>query len=385
MITRVVHIVPDLVPYGLENMLAHLVCSMNRTRFQPTVISLYGPADGGLEPTLTAAGVKVFHLHKRRGFDGRMYHRLFRTFRQIRPHIVHSHNYVLRYSLPSALLAGVPAMAHTIHNVAHKEVDSVGRCIQRIAFRGLVHPVAIAQEVVTTYRQVYGSRKLTLIPNGIPVEVFSRAASNRESWREREGFSQSDLLYVCVARFFRQKNHVTLIEAFANGPARDRRSKLILAGDGDLRAHIEAQAQSLGIESQVRFLGRRSDIPDLLAAGDVFVLASLWEGNPLSVMEAMAAGRPVIATSVGGVPELLDHAVHGFLVPPGDAHALSKAMLYLMQNPGERLRMGRAAAIRAREKFDHRQMVKAYEALYETLLSKVTDHPYLREKAEIAV
>jgi sugar transferase (PEP-CTERM/EpsH1 system associated) len=376
--TRVVHIVPELVPYGLENMLAHLVCSTDRTRFEPVVISLFGPAEGGLESVLQASGVQVFHLHKHRGFDPRMYVRLFRILKQIRPHIVHSHNYVLRYTLPSALLAGVPAMTHTIHNVAHKEVDRVGQCIQWIAFRGLVHPVAIAQEVVTTYRQVYGPRTLTLIPYGIPVEVFSRAACHRESWREREGFHESDLLYVCVARFFHQKNHSTLIEAFANGPARDPRCKLILAGDGGLQAAVEAQAQSLGIRSQVRFLGRRDDIPDVLAAADVFVLASLWEGSPLSVMEAMAAGRPVIATTVGGVPELLDDGVHGFLVSPGDARALSEAMLHLMRNPGERVRMGSAAAIRARERFDHRQMVKAYEALYQSLLSNARSSTFAR-------
>ena len=385
MIFRVMHVVPNLVPYGLQNMLAHLVCSIDRKRFEPVVVSLFGATAGGLESTLAAARVRVVHLDKHGGFDAKMYTRLFQIFRQIHPHLVHSHNYVLRYTLPAALLARVPAMTHTIHNVAHKEVDRVGRSIQRVAFRRLVHPVAIAEEVVTTYRQVYGARALTLIPNGIPVETFSRAAPDRESWREREGFRQSDVLYVCVARFFHQKDHATLLKAFAQGPATDSRAKLILAGDGGLQSEVEEQAHGLGIRSRVHFLGRRDDIAGLLAAADVFVLASRWEGNPLAVMEAMAAGLPVVATAVGGVPELLEDAVHGFLVHPGDAPAMSRALLYLMHNPGERARMGQAAAIRARDRFDHRQMVKAYEALYEKLLSKVAGHPHWGEKAEIAI
>lgn len=380
---RVVHVLPDLVPYGLENMLSHLVCSLDRTRYEPAVISLFGPAENGLENTLRNAGVNVFHLHKRRGFDPRMFVRLYKLFRKMQPDIVHSHNYVLRYTLPAAILARVPVMAHTIHNVAKQEVDRLGRWLQWLAFRGPVHPVAIAQEVALTSRQVYGSVDLTIIPNGIPVEAFQREVSTRARWRKREGFLETDLLYVCVARFFRQKNHSTLIQAFANGPARNPHCKLLLAGDGELRGDIEVQAQRLGVHSQIRFLGRRDDVAEILNAADVFVLASLWEGNPLSVMEAMASELPVIATSVGAVPELVENGVHGLLVPPGDSPALAGAMLHLMSNEAERRRMGRAAALRARERFDYRLMVQAYEALYERLLLKA-NNPGLR-KAEVAV
>ncbi|MDQ2949413.1 MAG: glycosyltransferase [Acidobacteriota bacterium] len=381
-ILRVVHVVPDLVPYGLENMLSHLVCSLDRTRFEPAVISLYGPREEGLENTLRNAGVRVFHLDKRRGLDPRMFGRLYKLFRALQPEIVHSHNYVLRYTLPAAMLARVPVMAHTIHNMAQEEVDRLGRWLQWLAFRGPVHPVAIGQELATSFRQVYGSAELTIIPNGIPVEAFTRETSTRACWRKREGFTETDVLYVCVARFFRQKNHATLIHAFANGPARNPHCKLLLAGDGDLRKDIELQGRRLGIDSQIRFLGRRSDVAEILSAADVFVLASLWEGNPLSVMEAMASGLPVIATTVGAVPELVENGVHGWLVPPGDSPALTEAMLRMI-DPEKRRRMGGAAALRAKEKFDYRLMVQAYEALYERLILR-TNNPGL-PKAELAV
>jgi glycosyltransferase involved in cell wall biosynthesis len=134
------------------------------------------------------------------------------------------------------------------------------------------------------------------------VAHYAGAAANRDRWRAQNGFSAADLLFVCVARLYVQKNHKTLVEAFASGLATVAGAKLLLAGDGHLRNEVEAQVQALGLANRVHFLGRRDDIPELLAACDIFSLASLWEGNPLSVMEAMAAGLPCVVTAVGGVP-----------------------------------------------------------------------------------
>jgi glycosyltransferase involved in cell wall biosynthesis len=128
-------------------------------------------------------------------------------------------------------------------------------------------------------------------------------------------------------------------------------------------------AARLNIGDRVFFLGRREDVPALLGAADVFALASLWEGNPLSLMEAMAAGLPVIATTVGGVPELVQHGWHGLLCPPGDIQTLTSALLEIAQDAAARRKMGFAARQRAHERFDQRAMIRAYEDLYEKLLS----------------
>ncbi|HEY3839155.1 MAG TPA: glycosyltransferase [Bryobacteraceae bacterium] len=366
---RVLHVLPDLVPYGAERVVATLASQGDRDRFQVSIASLYAESPGSLAAPLREQGIRVFHLNKRRGFDPRMFHRIYGVMCQYRPHVVHTHNYVLRYVLPPALLHNPPLMVHTIHNVAHLEVDRLGMFLQRRSFGRRVHPVVIAEEGAASFERVYDTARPPLIRNGIAVARYSRASLNRNQWRIQNGYSVTDLLFICVARLYVQKNHKTLVEAFASGPAKLPGARLLLAGDGHLRQEVEAQVKALGLGDRVHFLGRRDDVPELLAACDIFALASLWEGNPLSVMEAMAAGLPCVVTAVGGVPELVLNQVQGLVVPPGDAAALSAAMLRLAGNPAMRKAMGIAAAKRAQNEFDDRNMVEAYESLYDQLLS----------------
>jgi glycosyltransferase involved in cell wall biosynthesis len=159
-----------------------------------------------------------------------------------------------------------------------------------------------------------------------------------------------------------------LLKAFAQGPASNPNAHLVLVGEGDLREKLEEQAKNLGLARQVHFLGVRADIPDVLGAMDVFVLSSDWEGNPLSVMEAMASGLPVVSTAAGGVPNLFENGKEGFIVPPGDVAGLTMSMAFLLRAREARHSLGMAAARRARENFDVSTMVQAYEEMYENLV-----------------
>jgi glycosyltransferase involved in cell wall biosynthesis len=365
---RVLQILPDLVPYGLERVVGSLALLADRSRFEVSVCSLYADQPGSLTADLRAAGVHVEFLDKRRGFDPRMFYRLSALFGRLRPDVVHTHNYVLRYVLPAAWGRRIPVIVHTIHNVADREVDRAGVWLQQRAFRKRVQPVVIAAEAAASFERVYNTPAPPLIMNGIPVARYARDQKRRDAWRAREGFSAADLLSVCVARFYPQKNHRTLIDAFAQGPARLPNSRLLLAGDGDGRPAVEQQVRELGLADRVHFLGRREDVADLLAASDIFALASLWEGNPLSVMEAMAAGLAPVVTAVGGVPELVRSGFQGLVVPPGDAGALADAWLRLATNSEERAEMARSAAAHALETFDEAHMVETYEKLYDRLL-----------------
>jgi glycosyltransferase involved in cell wall biosynthesis len=367
---RILHIIPDLVPYGAERVVGTLASQGARNGRQMAVASLYEEYPGSLSPELRTAGVEIFHLNKRRGFDPRMFHRLFGVFHEFRPDVIHTHNYVLRYVVPPALLHNPPLVVHTIHNVADHEVDRVGVWLQRKAFGNFVQPVVIAEEGAASYSRVYGDfGQPPLIRNGIDVARYATARTRRNEWRRRNHFAAGDLLFVCIARFFAQKNHKTLIEAFAAGPAKLPNAKLLLAGDGHLRDQVEAQVRAAGIKDRVHFLGRREDVPEILGASDVFALASLWEGNPLSVMEAMAAGLPCVVTAVGGVPELVADSQQGLVLRPGDAALFSAALQRLANDPAIRQAMGTAAALRAQTEFDDRQMVEAYESLYDELLA----------------
>jgi glycosyltransferase involved in cell wall biosynthesis len=255
-------------------------------------------------------------------------------------------------------------MVHTVHNIAEREIEPRARWLQRLVYRQGVIPVAVAREVAASLERMYGIGSCRVVWNCIPIDLYASPQTTRAAWRAKLGFPEEDILFVCVARFAPQKNHALLINAFAKGPASDPRAHLVLAGEGVLRAELQVRVNQLGLTSRVHFLGLRTDIPDVLGASDVFVLSSAYEGNPLSVIEAMAAGLPVVSTSVGGVPELLENGKEGFIVQPGNAEQLSDAMMTLLKDGHLRGAMGAAAATRAKEKFDVSAMIRAYEELY---------------------
>jgi glycosyltransferase involved in cell wall biosynthesis len=364
---RVVHIVPMLSPGGAERVAVHIVRGLNRQRYEPAVISFTGRLGCDLDHLLEEAGVEVRYLGKRPGFDYRVYSRLHRALRDVRPDIVHTHLHVLRYALPSMLFLQHALLLHTVHNLAEREIEPGLRWLQRFALNNGVVPVAVAKEVALSLERLYGIQRCRVISNCIPTDYYACPQNSRGVWRAREGFEDSDILFACVARFSPQKNHALLVKAFALGPASNPNAHLVLVGEGALQGQLEAQVKDLGLAAQVHFLGLRRDIPDVLGAMDIFVLSSDYEGNPLSVMEAMASGLPIVSTAVGGVPDLFESGKEGFLVPPGDALGLAKSMVSLLGNREARHSLGTAAALRAREDFDVSTMVQAYEGLYESL------------------
>jgi glycosyltransferase involved in cell wall biosynthesis len=303
-----------------------------------------------------------------------MFERLGPALRDCRPDIVHTHLHVLRYALPFLLFRRRASVVHTVHNLAEREIESRMRWLQGYALRHCVVPVAVADEVADSVEQTYRIPRCRVIPNGIPTRGYAFPQTTREEWRGREGFRDSDVLFVCVARFAPQKNHALLLNAFAQGPASNPDARLVLVGEGALRKQLEQQARSLGVAGQVHFLGLRSDIPDVLGATDVFVMSSDFEGHPLSVIEAMASGLPIVGTAVGGVPGLIENGKQGLLVAAGDVRGLCETMTFLLQDRETRRRLGMAGARRARNQFDVSAMVRAYEDMYEELI----EHPQHR-------
>jgi glycosyltransferase involved in cell wall biosynthesis len=366
---RVLHVVTDFRSGGAERVAASLLRTSDPEQFDVAAITLRGPFGSALERTLAQDGIPVWYMGKDKGFDPSVVAQVTRAMRRFRPQVVHTHTYALRYAFPYMLFRRIPAMVHTVHNLAEREIEWYGRWVNRLAFRRGVVPVAIASEVADSIRRVYGIDDFPLIPNGIPVDKFRGPSMDRESWRKKEGFAPTDVLYVCVAGLRPQKNHPLLLEAFHRGPASDPRAHLLSAGAGTLKSRLETQIGALGLQEKVHLLGHRSDVPDVLNAADVFVLSSDYEGNPLAVLEAMTAGKAMISTAVGGVPELVEGGC-GLLVPPRDAQALSRAMSHLLENPDARKSMGEMAARRAVERFDVRAMTEAYEDLYRWLIAK---------------
>jgi glycosyltransferase involved in cell wall biosynthesis len=361
---HVTHIVPHLRHGGAEHMAVHLMTGVNSTQFKTSVIVL-GPRSGSvLEQVLDKSSVSTIYLGKKSGFDPRMFLRVSRALRKLRPAVIHTHVHVLRYVLPHLLFSRPCAVVHTVHNVAEQEVEPRAQWLQRLAFRSGVIPISVAREVAASLRRRYQIMDSEVIPNCIPVRGYRFSEAQRGAWRRLAGIESGDTVFTCVALFREQKNHRRLLRAFQAGPARDPRAKLLLVGTGPTETVVRRLAESYGLGDQIRFLGIRDDVPEILGASDVFVLSSDYEGNPLAVMEAMAAGLPIVSTSVGGVPELVTNGTDGILVDPSDELGFKDALQLLLDRPDLRKSMGLSASRSAEAKFDLRLMIVAYEHVY---------------------
>jgi glycosyltransferase involved in cell wall biosynthesis len=370
----VFQVLPSLAVGGAERLVVHLIEHLRRERFSPVCICLESPQGTHYEARVQASGAPLYFLGKGAGASGSVLRQLSALFRRYRPAVVHTHIIGLNYAYPLMLRYRTPARVHTVHSLALRERGvRVGAWVRTLAFRyrfGGVVPVAVAAEVRASIQQLYGYPDPPLIPNGVPTDEYTRDPKRRMQWRRAHGIEPHAMVLTHIGRFAPPKNHALLIEAFARVRA-STPLYLLLVGSGELESAVRAQVAQLGLEARVRFLGIRADVGDILNASDVFVLSSQVEGNPLSVMEAMAAGLPVVSTAVGGVPELVRDGATGLLVPSEDAEALAQAMQALVDDSGRRQAMGAAARQHAVAHFDIRHTVSQYEKLYESLLCRM--------------
>jgi glycosyltransferase involved in cell wall biosynthesis len=358
---RILHIAPSFCVGGAEQMAGHLMVGLSESH-DVAGAGLYPAADSSIEHRLKEADIPVWHLDKRPGFDPKLFVALDRVFKEVQPHVVHTHLSVLRYALPGLLRRRVPVVVHTLHNMAQHETDTFGQVVQWFAFRKLVLPVAISREVAASFKRVYGLECKAMVPNCIPVDNYRRSMADRFRWREKERFGRDVFLFICVGRLEPQKNPMLLLEAFSE--LDDERAHLVMLGEGSLRGQLTSYIREHGLDRRVHLLGQRNEVPECLAASDVFVLSSSWEGNPLAVMEAMAAGLPVVSAGVGGVPELVESGQHGLLIRPGDRAGFTNALRTLLNNPEKRAAMANAARARAMAAFNVDRMTQGYANLY---------------------
>jgi glycosyltransferase involved in cell wall biosynthesis len=365
--TNILHVIHDLGFGGAQRLLTDLVLHVDTERYSPSVAVLYSPQAAPYEEELRKRNIPVTFLGKHTGLDIGAVVRLGAVLRETHADIVHTHCHALRYVIPYVLARRVRAAVHTVHNLAAQDA---GRplWLTALAYKAGVVPVAIGTEVAASLGHVFGVANAPLIRNGIDVPRFAAPSTPREAVRSALGLGQ-ELTFICAASLTPKKGHPILLDAFARVLQKVPDAKLLLAGTGVMRQSMEAQVARLGMGTSVRFLGTRTDMPDLLAAADVFVLASLWEGMPLAVMEAMAAGKPVVCTAVGGSVEIVQDGVNGLLVPSGYSVLLANAMT-AMADPEKRAQFGKRGAEMAAGQFGLETMVRAYEGLYADLLSR---------------
>lgn len=363
---RVVHIVHSLEVGGLENGVVNLVNGpVPGIRHAIVCLKTAGPLRARLDE-----GVDVFVVGKGRGHDPRAVLRLLRILRQLRPDVVHSRNWATFDAVLAARLARVPTVIHGEHgreisdpHGLHSRRNRVRRMCARLVDRFVTVSDDLRRWLITQVG--IPERKVVRIHNGVNTTRFAPAESLAQ--RARIGLGPDQPVIGTVGRLDPVKDQATLIRAFAHARQSHPQTTLLIVGDGPGRAELLRLTASLELGQQVRFLGERADIPDLLRGLDVFVLASIAEGISNTLLEAMATGLPLVATNVGGNPELVEDGVNGLLVPPQEPATLSSALALYLDDPHLRAVHGKASRQRAVATFPLERMRAAYSTLYTSL------------------
>jgi glycosyltransferase involved in cell wall biosynthesis len=357
---RILQVVYCLGVGGSEMVAKDIALGLGRMGLYNAVCAL--EHGGPLEEELSRAGLPSFVAGRGRGgMPGAMY-RLYRIMRRFRPDVVHTHHlYELFYAWPGALACGA-RIVHTEHEYFSLQ-NPRARFYLRALARLCRRITAVNRETASFIENLLGWReeRVATIVNGIDLERFSKAVPDREAL----GVAPADKVLAVVARLEPVKGHSVLLEAFAQVLESMPEALLLVVGDGSARGELEARARELGVAGRVRFLGLRRDIHALLAASDAVVLASMEEGLPVSILEAMAASRPLVATAVGGVPSVVRDGETGFLVAPGDARALAGALGRVLGDEGLARQMGQNGFELVKGRYDAAAMVENYRAVYE--------------------
>lgn len=362
---RVLQVVLSLNPGGTERLVVELAARTNAT--MPAMVCCLD-AEGAWADELRGRGVSVVALGRASGFQIGLGRRVADVVSQHRADVIHAHHYSpFVYSALARIWRRHVPVVYTEHGRLSDAPPSPKR---RLANKLFARAAAAVYTVSAELRhhlvgEGFALENIGVIYNGIDVGPLPDDAARTRA-RQQLGVDEATFVMATIARLDPVKDLGTMVLAVAE-MARDRRVMAVVIGDGSERAGLETMAHGLGVADRFRFLGHRNDARAWLAGCDVYVNSSISEGVSLTILEAMAAGRPVVATRVGGTPEVVEPSC-GRLVPSRDAAALAAALIELADDPGLRARLGLAARARAESRFTLNRMVADYADVYRKLV-----------------
>lgn len=368
---NVTHVVLSLDVGGLERNVVNQVREGAKLGQRVSIVCVERP--GALAPKAEALGAKVVCLHKRPGLRLGTIARLRACFRELRPRVVHTHQIgPLLYTGPAARSRGVPLLVHTEHgkeNYARRKTRWLGRCGSYFVDRFY----CLSEDMAAGVRahRVVNPRKLAVIANGIDMGCYTEPCDT-SAVRRALGIPDGAPVIGTVGRLSEIKRQDVLIRAFARVRERVPGAHLLLVGDGPLRAELTALSGRLGLTSCVHFAGYQDHTTPYLQTMSCFALPSRSEGMPQSLIEACAAGVPVVASRVGGIPELIEHDRTGLLVESGDEGALTDGLMTLLATPDRARALSAAAREKALARYHVGRMAAEYHRDFLELLGKKT-------------
>jgi len=361
-----------------------LTSLLNDDRFRSQLVTgVESLGEGNILELARAKGIRWITLPTLRNTAGviddlRTFMRLWELFRRERPTIVHTHMFKARVlGGLAAWLARVPVKVETFHGTLfsgyhHPVVTRVLVVLEQLLARRMDAVVAVSEEVAREIRQLHVARseQVHVIPLGLELDRFVHGASAPGMLRQDLGVSREAPLVGIVGRLVPIKGLRYFLDAVSEVLRVVPDAVVVIVGDGPDRVALEERVRRQGLEQQVRFLGWRKDVERIFADLDLVVLSSLSEGTPVTLIEAMAAGKPVVATRVGGVPDLIRDGETGVLVPPRDAAALAQAMIALLHDAERRHRLGAAARRSVYPEYEVARLVDRTRRLYDQVLRR---------------
>jgi L-malate glycosyltransferase len=331
--------------------------------------------EGRLEKEIDALGIPVRVFPESRWGSGKIFFELVRAFKKSNIRIIHTHKYKdTILAAPAAKLCGIPHVVRTVHGLREpfKGLQdlkmSLYKSMERSVHRYCVDSIiGVSSQIERKYKAEGECSRVTCIRNGIDLDgEFVQT----DRWRTRKelGVDSGTCLIGTIGRLTPVKGIPYLLQAARMLLRQGVNVKVLIVGDGSIRPDLMTQARDLGISEHIVFLGHREDTNLLLQALDIFVLPSLSEGIPMALLEAMAASRAVVASRVGGVPEIVEDGVEGFLVEPTDVNGLTERCLRLIQSPDMAHKMGQTAKARVERDFSAENMAHRVVALYKELI-----------------
>ncbi len=359
---KIVQIIPSFGLGGAEIMCENLVYSLAKQGHLVEIISLY-TLRTPISERLEQRGFEILYLGKNRGIDLSMIPKIAKELSKIKPNVIHMHLDTAKYVYPAVKRVKINAVCvYTVHNMADKDSFGLSCKVNKFLFkRNIMHPVALSSIVQESIASFYGLDKtcIPIVYNGIDLNKCIK----------KNTYDLGEFVKIIhVGRFSEQKNHKGLLLAFSKIHNIFPNSILQLIGEGNDRMKMEEYAKSLGIRDKVQFLGLQSDVYSFLSQADLFVLPSIYEGIPITIIEAMGSGMPIVATAVGGVPDMLEDNKNALLVDI-DTESIVNSCVKLLKNKKMRKQLGQNA-LNASNKFSSDFMAEQYCRVYNNFMNK---------------
>jgi sugar transferase (PEP-CTERM/EpsH1 system associated) len=368
---RIVHVVYSFSVGGLENVIVQLINRLPANRFEHVVLSLTTISD--FKSRITQPGVCFIELHKPPGHAVPLYPRIYKLLRELKPDVVHTCNLAALEIMPLAWLARVPLRIHAEHGWDAHDPQGKNPRYQRLRklYKPFVsHYVAVSKDLDDYLARAIGisASRRSLIANGVDTDTFAPRVGDAPPVPDFPFVPGQHWLVGTVGRLQSVKNQPLLARAFVRllreHPEMAERARLVIVGEGPLRPEIEGALAAADLQAHAWLPGARNDVADILRMLDVFVLPSQAEGTSCTLQEAMASGLPVVATAVGGTPELVEEGVTGHLVPSDDEAALASAIHRVFSEEASAGRFALTARSRATNQFGLDAMVRAYQSVF---------------------